>query len=401
MSTELDVFLSHNSRDNPAVEAIGASLKARGLSVWLDTWELRPGFRWQQELSKAIERSRAVAVFVGESGLGPWEEPEMESFLDRAMREEELPVIPVLLPGAPRDVELPRFLKLYTWVDLRAGVSEEGLDRLVWGVTGAKQGAEGLGHGENAAATQPADQPRGWNRAGSRRPLQSQCDGQDLESRSHVSEDERPAEARRWRRRGLRWGAALAVAGLVATAAAWLWPRTPPGAVPLPALYALRVQALDPEGRPAAVSAVRASAGNEPQRLPDGWWEVEISTAKLPKNRTVTVWLESEEWKAGRLDLTLGEDPNPRAEIRLQRAESWLRGVVVDPAGRAVAGARVTTRESSGAAAETDADGWFVLRLAIPRETRLRLRTERAGFAPADTFCYVGRGRCAIELRPL
>jgi len=30
------------------------------------------------------------------------------------------------------------FLKQFTWVDLRDGLTEEGLDRLQWGVTGKK-----------------------------------------------------------------------------------------------------------------------------------------------------------------------------------------------------------------------------------------------------------------------
>jgi hypothetical protein len=50
----------------------------------------------------------------------------------------KLPVIPVLLPGAPQLPELPLFLKAFTWVDLRGGFTDDGLDRLVWGITGQK-----------------------------------------------------------------------------------------------------------------------------------------------------------------------------------------------------------------------------------------------------------------------
>jgi hypothetical protein len=50
----------------------------------------------------------------------------------------KLPVIPVLLPGADKEPELPLFLQAFTWVDLRDGVTEENLDRLVWGITGQK-----------------------------------------------------------------------------------------------------------------------------------------------------------------------------------------------------------------------------------------------------------------------
>jgi hypothetical protein len=48
------------------------------------------------------------------------------------------PVIPVLLPGAKKELDLPMFLQNFTWVDLRDGVTEEGLDRLQWGIVGDK-----------------------------------------------------------------------------------------------------------------------------------------------------------------------------------------------------------------------------------------------------------------------
>jgi hypothetical protein len=50
----------------------------------------------------------------------------------------KLPVIPVLLPGAPAKPDLPLFLQAFTWVDLRSGLTDDGLDRLEWGITGVK-----------------------------------------------------------------------------------------------------------------------------------------------------------------------------------------------------------------------------------------------------------------------
>jgi hypothetical protein len=48
MSNPFDVFLSHNSLDKPVVEDIADHLKTRGVSVWLDKDELRPGLPWQE-----------------------------------------------------------------------------------------------------------------------------------------------------------------------------------------------------------------------------------------------------------------------------------------------------------------------------------------------------------------
>ncbi len=135
---DFDVFLSHNSKDKPAVRQIAEALRdGRGLKVWLDEWELPPGVPWQDELETIIKTLRSAAVLVGKDGLGPWEMPEMRACLsemvDRRMR-----VIPVLLPGTPSAPQLPLFLKQNTWVDLRGGITEEGLDRLEWGITGRK-----------------------------------------------------------------------------------------------------------------------------------------------------------------------------------------------------------------------------------------------------------------------
>lgn len=135
-----DVFLSHNSKDKPAVRELRDQLALRGLSVWYDEDELRPGIPWQQLLEEGIHASRSVAVVVGSDGVGPWEDEEMRAALTLAVKDKRA-VIPVLLPSAQRPA-LPMFLQNRTWVDLAAGVADEKtLDRLVWGITGRKKAA--------------------------------------------------------------------------------------------------------------------------------------------------------------------------------------------------------------------------------------------------------------------
>ena len=134
-----DVFLSHSSKDKPAVRQLGRDLLARGIRVWLDEWELVPGRPWQEALEEIIRTTRSAAVLFGPAGMGPWEEPEMRACLSEFVNR-RLPVIPVLLPGAPTKPELPLFLTQFTWVDLRGGLTAEGLDRLEWGITGRKPG---------------------------------------------------------------------------------------------------------------------------------------------------------------------------------------------------------------------------------------------------------------------
>ena len=137
-----DVFLSHNSKDKPGVRRLGEALKKRGLTVWLDEWELRPGLSWQDALEDIITGCKSAAICVGDNGIGPWEDPEMKALLRRFIDEKKggniVPIIPVLLPNAPDNVELPLFLNEFTWVDLRDGLKSDSLDRLEWGITGTK-----------------------------------------------------------------------------------------------------------------------------------------------------------------------------------------------------------------------------------------------------------------------
>ncbi len=132
--SEFDVFLCHNSQDKPEVRNIAQQLQQLGLNPWLDEWHLQPGLPWQRELERQIRNIKSAAVFVGKSGLGPWQEMEIEAYLRRFVKQGS-PVIPVLLPNAPEQPELPIFLEGMTWVDFRA---PEPMNRLIWGITGKK-----------------------------------------------------------------------------------------------------------------------------------------------------------------------------------------------------------------------------------------------------------------------
>jgi hypothetical protein len=134
-SSQFDVFLSHNSRDKPLVRELYRALVARGVRPWLDELELTPGRSWQDALKRVFVEMGSVAVLIGTDGIGPWQILEQEALL-REASDRGLPVIPVLLPNAPESPDLPLFLAHRTFVDMRNGFTDEGLDRLQWGITG-------------------------------------------------------------------------------------------------------------------------------------------------------------------------------------------------------------------------------------------------------------------------
>jgi phosphotransferase system HPr-like phosphotransfer protein/mannitol/fructose-specific phosphotransferase system IIA component (Ntr-type) len=138
-----NVFLSHNAKDKEKVRQLKTHLEKRGLKVWFDEEELRPGIPWQDLLEQGILGSTSVAVLIGKDGLGPWEEEEMRLALRKAVSEKRA-VIPVLLPGTLTRPELPPFLGNRTWVNLAEGFTKSSLDKLCWGITGIKPAAAAL-----------------------------------------------------------------------------------------------------------------------------------------------------------------------------------------------------------------------------------------------------------------
>jgi hypothetical protein len=120
-SAPFDVFLSHNSKDKPAVETLARRLEDEAkLKPWLDKWNLVPGDPWQEAIEEALDQSCTCAVFLGPKGFGGWHHEEMRSALNQrvSQRERKFRVVPVLLPGAvmPERSKLPPFLTRLTCI---------------------------------------------------------------------------------------------------------------------------------------------------------------------------------------------------------------------------------------------------------------------------------------------
>jgi hypothetical protein len=132
------IFLSYNSDDREAVEKLAVYLDDRAkLRPWFDCWSIIPGESWAQKLELGIKASGACAVIVGKSGVGSWQQPEVEAALRVQMRRPGFRVIPVLLPEAPHEPELPTFLEGNNWVDFRKGLDDDNaLWRLECGIRG-------------------------------------------------------------------------------------------------------------------------------------------------------------------------------------------------------------------------------------------------------------------------
>lgn len=99
---EFDVFLSYKSEDEEWVRRLKQALVERGLRVWLDRDEIRPGDRFVRALENGIETSGAVVMIVSPESLrSEWVRDEYERALtlpNQAAR--ALQLIPAVLRDA-------------------------------------------------------------------------------------------------------------------------------------------------------------------------------------------------------------------------------------------------------------------------------------------------------------
>ncbi len=136
-----DVFLSHNSQDKDAVEEIARKLKSVGLRPWLDKWDLAPGDSIRKSLEWAIKNIPCAALFFGPADVGKWHIMEIDAYIER-WAGGDARMIPVILPDAPAEPEIPIFVRQTLWVNMRDWTDEgdDGFYRLVCGILGKSPG---------------------------------------------------------------------------------------------------------------------------------------------------------------------------------------------------------------------------------------------------------------------
>jgi hypothetical protein len=135
-----DAFLSYHSGDAAWALALKTALESKGLRIWIDRDQLRPGDRFVGALEDALSTVRCVVVIISPGSLqSSWVREEY----DRAValtnaRGAEHRLIGVLID----DAEPQGFLANRSWVDFRDRARfDESLDALVSGITGQRAGS--------------------------------------------------------------------------------------------------------------------------------------------------------------------------------------------------------------------------------------------------------------------
>lgn len=111
------VFVSYNRKDQEIVVQAVDRLRQAGILTWFDRDDISAGEPWQTVIDKALRTSLSVAVFVGPHDTGSWQREEIGLAQQLNKYDAEIKIIPVLLPGAPPQIELPYFLSNLQYVD--------------------------------------------------------------------------------------------------------------------------------------------------------------------------------------------------------------------------------------------------------------------------------------------
>lgn len=131
-----DIFVSYKSENIAWVNALKDSLEARGIKVWMDKEQIRPGDLFAESLEDGIEMSKTMGLVITPESLSSnWVREEYYRALS-LVNEDKLHLIPILL----QQTSLPGFLKGRQYIDFSdSGHYEQNVDRLIWpGITGKR-----------------------------------------------------------------------------------------------------------------------------------------------------------------------------------------------------------------------------------------------------------------------
>src|ERR1700674_5746096 len=111
-----DVFLSHSSKDKAAVRSVAERLRADGVRVWLDEWQIRPGDNIPAKIEEGLEHSRVLVLCMSAHAFGSdWTQLEAGTFRFRDPLNKARRFVPLRLDDAPIKGSLAQFLYI-SWL---------------------------------------------------------------------------------------------------------------------------------------------------------------------------------------------------------------------------------------------------------------------------------------------
>lgn len=110
------VFLSHSSKDKPAVRRLKNELETRGLSIWMDETDIDPGSRFIDGIEKGLVDSDVICIWMTPNSVrSKWVEAEWKERITREIETGKVSIIPLLAD----DCKIPYWLKSRNYIDFR------------------------------------------------------------------------------------------------------------------------------------------------------------------------------------------------------------------------------------------------------------------------------------------
>ncbi len=120
------VFISYAHEDRAWVEELAKGLNAKGVPLFYDKWDIKPGDSIVQRIfEEGLAQCGLFAVVLSRaSAASKWVRDELD-----AATVQRIEGVTRVVPLLKEDCEIPVSLRARLWLDMRAGM-EEGVDRL-------------------------------------------------------------------------------------------------------------------------------------------------------------------------------------------------------------------------------------------------------------------------------
>lgn len=147
MSDKSRVFLCHNTKEKPEINKIRSLLEEREIRTFMDQYNFKSFGLWKEQLKTEIKNFKTAAIFLGKSGLGPWQTREIEMFLCELKQSHENRQIGlVILPGCPdllKDEVVKQWpdLSARQWTDFNQS-DPDPMESLILGITSHQVSSE-------------------------------------------------------------------------------------------------------------------------------------------------------------------------------------------------------------------------------------------------------------------
>ena len=125
---EFDVFLSYSAKDKAVVDTVAKRLRADGLRVWFDAWEIKPRDSVPAKIEDGLEHSRVLLLCLSAHAFGSdWAQLEASTFRFRDPLNKKRRFIPLRLDRSPIKGSLAQFL----YIDWLPENREQGYAKLL------------------------------------------------------------------------------------------------------------------------------------------------------------------------------------------------------------------------------------------------------------------------------